>query len=494
MTESASTGEPAALVETHSAILVFIGDRAYKIKKPVDLGFLDFSTLASRREAVHREVALNRRLAPDVYLGVADVIGPDGAPCEHIVLMRRMPNDRRLSACVARAEDVDDAVRNVARDLAVLHESAPSHPAWGYVGSREYVSGLWRECFVQLERGRGSLFEAAQLDTVEQLVHRYLEGRNVLFEQRIASGRIRDGHGDLQADDIFVLDDGPRILDCIEFSDELRRGDVLNDVAFLAMDLERLGAHQLAAQLLTWHREYSADTWPDSLAHHYIAYRAVVRAKVNSIRHEQGNEHAAESARTLLELAHEHLDRARVQLVLVGGLPGTGKSTLASALADRLPFVVLRTDELRAGPAASGSAYGEGRYAPAAVAANYRSMLDHAERLLRSGESVVLDASWSRADMRSLAADMAMATASDLVELRCTAPFSITTARMEERSRRGEDPSEATPAIAEQMAGTFDTWSGAQPIDTSGSLDDAVASAVNQVRAIEPPRSGTASV
>ena len=321
-------------------------------------------------------------------------------------------------------------------------------PRWSHVGSSAFVTRLWQECFTQLELGRDSLFTATDLDRVEQLVRRYLEGRDVLFQQRIAAGRIRDGHGDLQADDIFVLPDGPRILDCIEFSDELRWGDVLSDVAFLAMDLERLGAPTLAGRLLTWHREFSADTWPESLAHHYIAYRAAVRAKVTSIRHQQGEPHAAALARSLLGLALDHLERGRVRLVLVGGLPGTGKSTLSAALADQLPVVVLRTDELRAGRAQPDSAYGEGRYTATAVVANYRSLLDHARQLLRSGESVVLDGSWSRAEFRALAADLATTTASDLVELCCTAPSSITTSRITERARRGDDLSEATPAIA----------------------------------------------
>jgi aminoglycoside phosphotransferase family enzyme/predicted kinase len=485
--------EPAALTETHTAVIVFFGDRAYKVKKPVDLGFLDFSTVASRREAAHREVELNRRLAPDVYLGVADVIGPDGDPCDHVVVMRRMPEDRRLSLCVTRGDDVDDDVRQVARDLARLHNANPTEPAWTHVGSTDYIAELWRQCFAQLERGRDSLFRSELLDRAEELVRRYLDGRHDLFDQRVAADRIRDGHGDLQADDIYVLPDGPRILDCIEFSDELRWGDVLNDVAFLAMDLERLGAPALADLLLAWHREFSADTWPESLAHHFVAYRAAVRAKVTSIRHEQGESHAADLVRSLLGLAVDHLERGRVRLVLIGGLPGTGKSTLCAALADRLRVVVLRTDELRAGHAEDGGAYGQGRYAPTAVGENYRVLLDQAAPLLRSGESVVLDGSWSRNDLRSLAAELARDTLSDLVELHCVAPSSITNARIAERTRRGDDPSEATQMVAEAMAASFDEWPAASIVDTNRSVDEAVAEALRALGATAPPRSGTAS-
>jgi aminoglycoside phosphotransferase family enzyme/predicted kinase len=483
MDEEPGVSEAAAIAETHSAIVVFIGDRAYKIKKPVDLGFLDFSTVAARREAANREVDLNRRLAPDVYLGVADIIGPDGAPCDHAVVMRRMPNDRRLSACLSRGENVDDALRLVARDLAALHDASPRDPAWNRVGSVAYLSQLWEECFAQLERQRGTVFDPQHLDSVETLARRYLAGRQVLFEGRIATGRIRDCHGDLQADDIFLLPDGPRILDCIEFSDELRWGDELNDFAFLAMDLERLGHPELADRLLAWQREFSTDSWPASLAHHYIAYRAIVRAKVASIRHEQGDARAGTAACDLVRLATAHLEHGRVQLVLIGGLPGTGKSTIARTLAERLPFAVLRTDEMRERPAGALTDYGEGRYAPDAVAANYRSMLDRAGGLLRSGESVVLDGSWSSAELRSLAEMLASSTSSDLIELCCTAPSSVTHARIAERIQRADDPSEATPAIADQMADAFDAWPSAHLIDTSLPVEDAVALAVAIVHA-----------
>jgi aminoglycoside phosphotransferase family enzyme/predicted kinase len=479
--------------ETHTAVIVFLGDRAYKIKKPVDLGFLDFSNVAARRAAAHREVELNRRLAPDVYLGVSDVLDPDGAPCEHIVVMRRMPDDRRLSACVARHEDLDDVIRQIARDITALHEWAPIDPAWSHVGTTTYLSRLWRESFSVLDRHRTSLFDPSRLDRVEMLVQRYLDGRRELFETRIAAGRIRDGHGDLQADDIFVLEDGPRILDCLEFSDELRWGDVLNDIAFLVMDLERIGVPELAAGLLTWQREFTADNWPESLADHYVAYRAIVRAKVACIRHEQGDAEAADRARALFDLAHARLERGRVRLVVVGGLPGTGKSTLAAALAARLPFVVLRTDELRSDGPVGDAGYGEGRYAPENVAANYRSLLEHAGRLLRSGESVVLDGSWSSAAQRELARDLATATTSDLVELCCIAPSTVTAARIADRARRGGDPSEATPAIAERMEADFDPWPTAHRIDTTGALDDAIAAAAQRAASTERPPSGTAN-
>ena len=396
----------ANIVETHSAVVISIGDRVYKLKKPVNLGFLDFSTVEARRMACHREVELNRRLAPDVYLGVADVVGPDGELCDHLVVMRRMPADRRLTACIERGEDVDDALRQVAHDVAALHASSPATISFAHVATAEAVRSTWDASFEQMAPDVGPVLSSATAARVEYLVHRYLDGRDELFKRRIDEGWVRDGHGDLQADDIFLLPDGPRVLDCIEFSDELRWGDALSDVAFLAMDLERLGRKDLAERFLAWHREFSADGWPSSLAHHYIAHRAHVRAKVTAIRHNQGDPSAKGLANRFLDLACAHLEQARVKLILVGGLPGTGKSTLAAAIGEKLPVVVLRSDEMRTQATTPhgrpGSApYGEGRYRPEAVAANYCELIRRAAELLALGESVVLDASWSSDNTRA---------------------------------------------------------------------------------------------
>lgn len=474
----------AALAETHISVLVSVGERVYKLKKPVTLPFLDFSTREARRAACHREVELNRRLAPDVYLGVADVAGPDGQPCDHLVVMRRMPAARRLAALVRAGDEVDRELGEIARQVAAFHAGAPTSPEIAAAATRDAVRDLWAAGFEQVAPFVGDVIPEASAARLEDLVFRYLDGRELLFAQRIEAGRICDGHGDLQAEDIFCLADGPRILDCVEFDDRLRFGDGLADVAFLAMDLERLGARAAADLFLDSYREYSGDTYPASLASHYIAYRAHIRAKVACLRHEQGDPEAAATARGLMALALRRLEAGRVTLVLVGGLPGTGKSTLAAGIGRRRDWAVIRSDEVRramafgagppggagppAGPGGPPASFAEGRYRPEMTEEVYRTLLERARHALELGESVVLDASWISHRLREAAAKTAEAAAAELVEFRCDAPADIAAARIHVRQARGGSVSEATSEVAEAMARLADPWAGAIRIDTAG--------------------------
>ena len=384
-------GTETKVVETHTAILFFVGDHVYKLKKAVDLGFLDARERSAREAACHREVDLNRRLAPDVYRGVIALVDEHGDVVDHVVDMRRMPDDRRLARCIERGEDVSGALWTIAHQVAALHGRSTPSPVHDALATRNAVQQRWADGFEQLGRLDLAPELARGLEEMERLALRYLAGRAPLFDERIRRGWIRDGHGDLQAEDIFLLPDGPRILDCIDFDERYRWGDVLADVAFLAMDLERLGRPDLARTFLAQHRELSADTWPASLAHHEVAYRAHVRAKVEILRCAQDGTlpTAADRAEPYVELADRHLRDAQVQLVLVGGGSGTGKSTLARELGDRLGAVVLRTDEVRQRMA---EAAGLDRYEPDAVLATYQEMLLEARRLVGLGEHVVLDA------------------------------------------------------------------------------------------------------
>lgn len=483
MSEPSSTspapGPYARVRETHAGVVFLVGDRAYKLKKPYDFGFLDYTTLGARRDACHEEVRLNRRLAPDVYLGVADINGPDGEVCDHLVIMRRMPDDRRLAALIAEGTPVREYLRALARRLASFHSTARRGPEIDAQAEASAVRGRWSDSFADV-RAYTDLVPPERLDRIERLALRFLDGRAELFARRIAEGRVVDGHGDLLADDVFCLEDGPRALDCLEFDVRLRSVDGLDDAAFLAMDLERLGADELAAEFLTWYADFADDPAPPALRHHYLAYRAFVRCKVACLRHAQGADDAAAQARRLAGLTERHLTAGAVRLILVGGLPGTGKSTLAGALADRLGLVLLSSDNVRKELAGYGAeqpmaaAYQQGIYTSEWSGRTYDELLRRARTLLTQGESVILDASWLSAAHRRSAADAARDTGADLVQLRCTADAETAGDRMHRRAA-APHASDADTEIARSMAADADPWPEATAVDTRRRLSDTVA-------------------
>ncbi len=477
----------ARVVETHISTLFFVGDLVFKLRKPVEFGFLDFRSRSSRQEDCEREVALNRRLAPDVYLGVADLSMGDRL-LDHMVVMKRMPRDRRLAALAGRGEDLDPWLHQVAESLFAFHSRAQRSPEISAAATDQALSALWQENFDETDPFRGSILDDQSETAIRAQVVRWIAGRRPLLDARIASDRVCDGHGDLQAEDIFCLDDGVRILDCIEFSDRLRHGDVCADVTFLAMDLERLGHRGAADRFLADYQRMTGDRFPDTLIHHYTALRAYVRAKVACLRTVQDMDGARREAGQLQGLALHHLLRARVRLVLVGGLPGCGKTTLATGLGAATGWTVLRSDEFRAQigepPVESSrigtTAYREGRYRPEVTATVYGELLRVAERCLGLGQSVVLDASWADDSWRGAARSLADRTCSDLAEFRCEAPPHLAASRIARRLAEHSDVSEATPEIGRTMSRAFDPWPLATVVDT-GALapDEAVALAVD---------------
>lgn len=479
--------EPAAVAETHISTVLFDDDLAIKRYKPIRTDFLDHSTVEGRRLDAEREVALNRRLAPDVYLGVAEVRGPDGEACDHLVLMRRLDPRRRL-ATLARAGGGAEEVDAVALVMAAFHAGADRGPAIDAVGRPEALARRWDDDLAGLAATGFGREHAGALARVGDLVHRWLTARAPLLAARIAAGHVVDGQGDLLADDIFCLDDGPRILDCLAFDDALRWGDVVADVAFLAMDLEHLGRPDLAERLWRAHTAASGEAHPAALADLYVAQRALVRCLVHALRADQLAGDAADAADAerataggFLDLALGHLHRAEPRLVLVGGSPGTGKSTLAEALGAAHGWAVVRSDVVRrelAGRPAVGPPSGAGArtddrieagaYAPAATDAVYAALLDRAREALGAGDSVVLDASWRTTAHRAAAADLARVTGARLDALRCTAPEGVCRERVRRRAAAGRDPSEATPEVADWMAAVFEPWPDATDIVTTG--------------------------
>lgn len=465
---------PAAVAETHISVVLFIGDRAVKVLKSLRTDVLDHTTVEQRGEACRREVDLNRRIAPDVYEGVATVEDEQGDVVEHLILMRRLPADARLSLVVAQPDRGAPEVRAVAQQVARFHRSADRSPQIDVVATPAGLRQRWDEDLAGAAPYAGRWLSAGTLAELGDRARTYLDGRSDLLEERIAAGWIRDGHGDLLADDVFCLEDGPRIIDCLAFADELRWGDVVADVAFLAMDLERLGRADLAEVLLAEHAELLDDAPPSSLIHLYTAQRALVRAKVRALRAEQGDATAGDEAATTLDLAVQHLREGEVRLVLVGGAPGTGKSNLSRGMAAHLGARLLRSDVLRKERAGLdpttdlAAPVDQGEYRPAQVDEVYDELLARASAHLRHGETVVLDASWSSPRHRQAARTAAREAHARIVEVRASAPLAVCQQRVARRREHGSDASDATPELVGTLTERFAPWPEAQVVSTTG--------------------------
>jgi aminoglycoside phosphotransferase family enzyme/predicted kinase len=467
------------LHETHTGIVVLIGNRAYKVKKPVVTDFLDFRTSDRRERACVQELALNRRLAPDSYVGLAHLSDPQGGPPEPVIVMRRYPDACRLATMVRNGENVDAPLLAIAEILAHFHATAGRGPIIDAQAGVTAVTARWQANLAELDLFADTGLLAESLHEVRRLATQFIDGRSTLFTQRVSDHRIVDGHADLLADDIFCLPDGPALLDCLEFDDHLRYVDGIDDAGFLAMDLEFLGRKDLGDDFLGHYQRLSGDSAPQALTDFYIAYRAVVRAKVDCVRYTQGHHDSIADAQRHIDIALEHLRAGTVRLILVGGGPGTGKTTLARSLADRQRAQLISTDDVRRNLEQSGAIAGTtgildtGLYSAGNVAAVYDAVLNRARRHLSSGRSVILDGTWRDPGQRARARELAKQTHSSTTELACTMPLLEATARI--RSRRNTT-SDATPEIATALTDEG-TWHGDVPIDTGRPLADSLAEA-----------------
>lgn len=472
--------DPSALggvewVQTHISHVFLTADRVYKFRKAVDLGFVCFATRAERNADCLRELSLNRRLAPDVYLGLAPLeiqgdrvragsVREKIAPgAEHCVVMRRLAPDRDALTLLVKDDLQPDQLDRVARRIAAFHArhglGAPtpfSMKAWETRCTRPLEDSL-----AQLARAPVAVVDRVVLDRVRALATAFASQHAGCFERRRRAGRAVDAHGDLHLQHIWFETDHaePLIIDCLEFSDELRHIDAAADVAFTSMDLEYRGEHALAERFLGVYATERDDFDLYRVVDYFACYRAVIRAKVAalaardpSIEHGQ-RARAAVSAQRHLALADRlFAPRMGGRLVLVGGIVGTGKSTVAQALAHASGGVVISSDRVRKqlpDPAL---------YTHAAKRRVYDALLERAQPVLESGRMVILDATWNRSAERAAAQLLAAKHGSPCVfiETRCRAD--ITQERLALREREGTDPSDAGPAYHAVSVAEFEAF------------------------------------
>ena len=496
-----------AHVQTHISHVFLTATRVYKLRKAVDLGFLCFATRAERNADCLREVTLNRRLAPDVYLGVAPVeavaggfrigalrecaAGGDIEPnAEHCVVMRRLPTGRDALSLLEHGALSAGQLERVAALVAGFHARV------GLGRPAPFSREEWRE---RIRRPVEANFEAlgedvltlpeGLADETHAAVRDFLEREASRFEARRLAGRGVDAHGDLHLQHVFFEQDDadPILIDCIEFSDELRRIDAASEVAFLAMDLRYRGRKDLAEGFLRTYAQESDDFDLYRVVDFFLSYRAAVRAKVAAIAAGEAEidagqrDRAAESAARHLELAHEALaPRPAGPLVLVCGAVGTGKSTAAAVIADALGGAVIASDRVRkrlAGLSPTERPRGAEQdvlYAEAMTDRVYAGLFERADPVSASGRAAVLDATWSRRRHREDALSFAGERGLRVLLVRTHCARDVALRRLAARAALGRDPSDAGPERFDASVAAFENeseWPAAARIEASTERD-----------------------
>jgi uncharacterized protein len=467
-------------IETHISRVYLRGAHVFKTKRPLDMGFLDFRTLADRKHACEAELTLNRRLAADVYLELCALVrGPggelsfvpyDGSEAREVlefaVHMRRLRDETRADQRLLRGELTRDEIAAVARLLADFHAHARSDAEIARFGEPDAIGANVEENFRQVHAYVHDHLSADELASVERYQREFLVANATLFRQRAAAGCVRDGHGDLRLEHVYRNDDGSQvIIDCIEFNERFRFADICADLAFLSMDLRSHNRGDLAELLLATYAEVSGDYGLYALLDFYESYRAFVRAKVASfLAHDpqvqpEAREQAWRAARRhfLLALAASRPALVRPRLIVCMGMIASGKSTLAEALAERLGVSALSADRLRKAllsqPALAPlpDAPFAGGYAPELSEHVYTLLRERARALLGSGRSVIVDAGFrkrrERDRLRELAAEMGV----EVLFLECRCGRACALARLAQRAQ-GPHVSDGRAEIYDALA------------------------------------------
>ena len=446
----AALGADTVQIETHISTLLLAGEFAYKLRKPVALPFLDFTTLAARAHDCEEELRLNRRTAPQLYLDVRPVRGTLAQPRigEHdeatgaidwLLRMRRFDNELLLDRLAARGALGEADVDALARRVADFHAALPASPA--AYGDPVSVLAWARANFA-------ALGEAVETD-LHDWSEREFERIAPRLALRRAQGRVREGHGDLHLGNIVKLDGEPLPFDAIEFNPALRHGDTMSDAAFVFMDLWRHGLRALAWRFASAYAERGGDHEGLALLPFFAVYRALVRAQVAALRHDTAA--LARDLRTARELTQ--LRRPRPLLLLTVGLSGSGKSTVALELLQALGAVRVRSDVERkrlAGLAATArpSAQQTGQlYGPAMTQRTYARLNALAATLLQAGLNVIVDAAALRRHERDALRALAAECDADFRLIECVAPEAVLRARIARRQAEDHDASDADQEV-----------------------------------------------
>jgi aminoglycoside phosphotransferase family enzyme/predicted kinase len=495
--------QKVSLAETHISWVFLLDRDVFKIKKPVDLGFLNFGSREQRRGACEDEVRLNARLAPGVYRGVVPitrgldgrcVVGGVGRVVDWAVHMDRLSDDDRADTLLAQGTLSGERIDEIATRIAEFHDTARGDEKVSRFARPSAIEKNVRENFVQTRQALSEYLERAEADEIVRWQTAFMHDQEERFERRIAQDRIRDGHGDLRLEHVYIGPRGAiRVLDCIEFNERFRYGDVCSDIAFLSMDLAAHGRVDLAERLLATYAREADDYDLYSVVDFYESYRAFVRGKVSSmLASDEGADpatrrRAAQEARRyfLLALSSDRQGLLRPAVVAVGGVIASGKSAIASRLSAELSAPVIEADRTRKSmlgvdalrplhePAWSGP------YNPDFSDRVYDELFRRASVVLGSGRPVVLDASFRSAPLRRMARDLAKAHGVPFRFVECRATAEVCRERLAGRARQ-QSVSDGRLSIFDEFCARYEpiVELGADEhlaLDTTKPIDDSLA-------------------
>ncbi len=475
------------VIETHISWVLLTGHYAYKIKKPLNLGFLDFSTLEKRRHYCAEELRLNRRLAPQIYLdmitltGSADapVLNGPGAPIEYAVKMAQFPQEAQLDRVLARGELQPAHIDQLAEVIATFHrQSAIATPETPY-GHPAQVHQPVAENFAQIRPHLTAPTDITQLERLRAWSTAEYQRHETTLQQRKDNGFIRECHGDMHLGNMALLDNKITLFDCLEFNENLRWIDVISEAAFLMMDLDSHACSPLAWRFLNAYLQSSGDYAGLRVLRYYRVYRALVRAKVACIRLRQpGLDENAKPAiyqqyRSYANLAERYTQPDSAALIVTHGLSGSGKTTHTQALLESLGAIRLRSDVerkrlagLTAG-ARSVSGIGTGLYTATASQHTYEHLAGLARTVIQSGYPAIIDAVFLKRAQRALFHALAASLGAAFIILDFQAPAAVLRTRIAQRAQTGRDASEADLAVLEHQLASHEPLTAAELAYTS---------------------------
>ncbi|MFC2008230.1 AAA family ATPase [Chloroflexota bacterium] len=492
------------LVQTQMSFVFLTDDYVYKVKKPVNLGYLDYTTMDNRRFFCQREVELNRRLCPDVYLGVVTITGDredtvvngQGKVIDYAVKMRRLPRTAMMDMLLSNNQISAQMVKDVAQKLVEFHRKAATNATISAFGQLDAITQNTEENFTQAEKYIGNTISREDYQRIRVYTDDFIWQNVSLFHKRVQDGRIRDCHGDLHAAHICFTN-GICIYDCIEFNDRFRYCDVASEVAFLAMDLDHYGRADLSRIFVGAYIDQSHDEELLKLLKCYKCYRAYVRGKVESFKLDDPYITEAEKRQTLavatgyFDLAGSYL-RSKPMLLITTGLVGTGKTALAQALAKSLGLVVISSDVTRkelAGIPLTEHRFEEldtGLYSAEFSRMTYDKMFTEAENVLSDGDSVIIDASFIKKEERLKVKEVAEKMDADFMIIECSLDEASIRQRLAQRLEQGSVSDgrwEILGPQKEQFQPVVEVPAANHVIiDTSESLDKVVNKAKEMIR------------